>query len=604
MAVKKINSYEVLDTLGIGGMGQVFKVRHTFNGGIFAIKSLHIQYCTDPEFRKRFENEAQILNKLNHPNIVKVHDFFEFEGGLYFVMDYVDGKPLSRIIGQEVGPIVSEKAIPMFSQILAGMRHAHEQGVIHRDLKPSNILVTPDGKIKITDFGIAKADDGGKFTRTGTKMGTLSYMSPEQVIGKGVDNRSDIYSLGITLYEMLAGKLPFKYDKDTSDFEMMNRIINEPLPDPREHYPYIPEKYVDIVKHATKKKQEERIQTIEEFERLLGAESVEVSSAYKRKTAKFSPYELGDLATQKIDLSETPTKVDSDQIYEDLRVEQLATLLIKRKKKKKIMFGVLGIFLFVYIAIFTLLKPSKTDVTTNNIKSKLVQIEEPNPTNLPEMVFVKGGTFKMGSNDYDNEKPIHTVTVNDFYIGKYEVTQKEWEEVMRNNPSGFKGANRPVENVSWNDIQEFLKKLNEKSAKGGHAGKKYRLPTEAEWEYAAKGGNQSKGYKYSGRTNISEVAWYDGNSSSQTHEVGQKQPNELGIYDMTGNVWEWCSDWYDNNYYKSSPSKNPQGASSGEFRVLRGGSWSDDDSDCRSSVRGWYYPDIRGLNNGFRLAQE
>ena len=176
----------------------------------------------------------------------------------------------------------------------------------------------------------------------------------------------------------------------------------------------------------------------------------------------------------------------------------------------------------------------------------------------PQMVLVKGGTFQMGSNERDDEKPIHAVTVGDFYIGKYEVTQKEWEAVMGSNPSRFKGANRPVELVSWNSIQEFLQKLNSK------AGKHYRLPTEAEWEYAAKGGNQGQNYECSGSNSIDEVAWYNGNSSRQTHEVGQKQPNELGIYDMSGNVWEWCSDWYDANYYSSSPSKNPQGPSSGE----------------------------------------
>ena len=233
-----------------------------------------------------------------------------------------------------------------------------------------------------------------------------------------------------------------------------------------------------------------------------------------------------------------------------------------------------------------------------------VTVTDPNTSAVYEfrqstgnMVFVEGGTFQMGSNEGDDEKPIHTVTVGDFYIGKYEVTQKEWEAVMGSNPSNFKGANRPVENVSWNDIKEFLQKLNFKS------GKQYRLPTEAEWEYAARGGNQGQNFKYSGSNSIDEVAWYNGNSSSQTHEVGQKQPNELGIYDMSGNVWEWCSDWYDANYYSSSPSKNPQGPSSGSSRVLRGGSWGVN-VVCRSSFRDWGYPGVRYSSSGFRLAQE
>jgi formylglycine-generating enzyme required for sulfatase activity len=169
-----------------------------------------------------------------------------------------------------------------------------------------------------------------------------------------------------------------------------------------------------------------------------------------------------------------------------------------------------------------------------------------------EMVLVQGGTFTMGSNSGDSdEKPLHQVTLSDFYIGKYEVTQKQWREIMGNNPSHFNGDERPVEYVSWNDAQEFIRKLNAKT------GQKYRLPTEAEWEYAACGGQQSRGYTYSGSNDINAVAWYGNNSNNKTHAVGQKQANELGLHDMSGNVWEWCGDWYDN--YSSGAQTNPAG---------------------------------------------
>ena len=219
-----------------------------------------------------------------------------------------------------------------------------------------------------------------------------------------------------------------------------------------------------------------------------------------------------------------------------------------------------------------------------------------------EMVYVKGGTFTMGataeqgSDAYDDEKPTHSVTLSDFYIGKYEVTQAQWKAVMGSNPSYFKGDNLPVENVSWNDIQEFIKKLN------AQTGKRFRLPTEAEWEYAARGGNQSKGYKYSGSNSISEVAWYDGNSGDKTHPVGQKTPNELGIYDMSGNVWEWCQDWYSSSAYSSSSQTNPTGPSSGSSRVLRGGSWYYYARYCRVSNRSFSGPAGRNGSSGFRLA--
>lgn len=215
------------------------------------------------------------------------------------------------------------------------------------------------------------------------------------------------------------------------------------------------------------------------------------------------------------------------------------------------------------------------------------------------MVFVQGGTFVMGSNDGgSDEMPAHSVTVSDFHIGKYEVTQKQWRQIMGSNPSFFKGDNLPVENVSWNDVQEFIAKLNEMS------GENYRLPTEAEWEYAARGGKKSKNYTHSGSNNLDEVGWYWDNSGNRTHDVGTKQPNELGIYDMSGNVGEWCNDWYDVNYYQTSPSSNPQGANSGRSRVLRGGAWGGDNRYCRVADRGWGAPEYRVNLVGFRLVRK
>ena len=216
-----------------------------------------------------------------------------------------------------------------------------------------------------------------------------------------------------------------------------------------------------------------------------------------------------------------------------------------------------------------------------------------------EMVKVEAGTFMMGAtsemqNPYDDEKPVHQVTLtNDYYMGKYEVTQNLWKAVMGRNPSKFKGDDLPVEKVSWDDCQEFISKLNSMT------GRKFRLPTEAEWEYAARGGKKSRGYQYSGSSKMSEVAWYTANSGSKTHPVGKKQANELGLYDMTGNVLEWCQDWY--GFYVSSSQTNPTGAFSGFFRVFRGGSWYGNSGICRLSCRDSYNPDNRNFDLGLRL---
>ena len=220
---------------------------------------------------------------------------------------------------------------------------------------------------------------------------------------------------------------------------------------------------------------------------------------------------------------------------------------------------------------------------------------------MANMVYVEGGTFVMGATDeqgsdaYDREKPTHQVTLSSFSINKYEVTQEEWQIVMGNNPSWFKGAKRPVEKVSWEECQEFIRKLN------AMTGCRFRLPTEAEWEYAARGGNKSHGYKYAGSNDLKSVGWYDFNCRNETHKVGSKQPNELGLYDMSGNVWEWCQDWYEE--YSPSSQTNPSGSSYSGVRVFRGGSWINNSRNCRVSERRKYYPDGLGGLLGFRLAQ-
>jgi formylglycine-generating enzyme required for sulfatase activity len=213
------------------------------------------------------------------------------------------------------------------------------------------------------------------------------------------------------------------------------------------------------------------------------------------------------------------------------------------------------------------------------------------------MKFVKipAGTFMMGSNGLNqNEQPVHYVTISSaFYMATTTVTQKQWRAVMGNNPSYFKGANRPVENVSWDDAQEFIERMNQREPDKG-----YRLPTEAEWEYACRAGTTGECYG-----DLDAIAWYDGNSGGATHPVGQKQPNAWGLYDMNGNVWQWCQDWFGENYYGSSPATDPQGPSMGPFRVFRGGAWSFLASCVRSANRSGFYPGGRTSLLGFRLVR-
>lgn len=221
------------------------------------------------------------------------------------------------------------------------------------------------------------------------------------------------------------------------------------------------------------------------------------------------------------------------------------------------------------------------------------------PTIGMEMVSVPKGCFQMGSNSGENdEKPIHKVCITkDYYLGKYEVTQGQWQKIMGNNRSYFKkGNNYSVEKASWNDIQTFIRKLNNKT------GKHYRLPTEAEWEYACRSGGKDQ--KYCGGNHVDGLAWYNSNSGHTTHPVGQKSPNGLGLYDMSGNVWEWVQDYYGENYYQSSPINDPKGVSSSLYRSLRGGSWNSGQGGLRSAIRIRKTSNVRNYNFGFRLAQD
>ena len=223
--------------------------------------------------------------------------------------------------------------------------------------------------------------------------------------------------------------------------------------------------------------------------------------------------------------------------------------------------------------------PNKKSVTIGNISFT--------------MVYVEGGTFSMGSDTNESEKPIHKVTLSPYYICETEVTQELWNAVMGYNPSSFKGAQYPVEKVSWNECWDFINKINDTT------GLSFRLPTEAEWEFAARGGNKGCGNKYSGSNMLDDVGWYENNTGESTCNVKLKQGNELGLYDMSGNVWEWCQDWYGS--YSSDSQTNPKGTSMGRLRVYRGGCWRSEASNCPVSVRGAAHPDSQYYDLGLRL---
>jgi formylglycine-generating enzyme required for sulfatase activity len=375
-------------------------------------------------------------------------------------------------------------------------------------------------------------------------------------------------------------------------------------------------------------KEQKRIEVEEkrlEEERL--SEEKRIKDEENRRVAEKRRLEEERLAEEK-KLEEERLSEEGRLWREEIRLQN-ERIKLEKKKRRKIIGRRVALAVVVVVAVFL-----GYILVNNYLKEK--QMAENYKRILPElkenMVLVEGGTFTMGgtseqgSGAGSDEKPAHEVTVSSFYMAKYEITQEQWESVIGSNPSDFKGAKRPVENVSWYDVVEFCNKLSEKEGltpcytinkqnkdpnnEDKYDEKKwtvtcnfkangYRLPTEAEWEYAARGGNKSKGYKYSGSDNIDEVGWYEGNSNSQTHEVGTKLPNELGLYDMSGNVMEWCWDWYGD--YNSGSQTNPTGPSVGSYRGLRGGSWFDNSEYCRVANRFNLNPFLWDFDSGFRL---
>ncbi len=579
---EQVQNFRVVRSIGSGGMSEVYLVRDNLDRQ-FAMKVLSANLTRDPTFKERFRHEAKIMATLNHPSIVKLHSYIEPDDKFCLVMEYVEGGSLKDLI-RRTGPIPEERALKIFRQIAEALAYAHGKGVIHRDIKPSNILIGEDDSVKVMDFGIARMTESPGLTRTGTQMGTLVYMSPEQIRdSKHVDCKSDVYSLGVTLYEMLTGKAP--YDEATdSDYDIRVSIVNKALPDPRQVYPHISGRAVSLITEMTRKESGVRPDIAGSLS-LLEEKRDEMASAPPSREKKEPPRH-----------QPVPAAPENPE----------PAVKPHRRRYSR----VIAVVLLVLIAagIVWLIDSSKKGPAE---VEPAVDVSE-----LDDLVLVEGGTFQMGSDSGDeDEKPVHAVTLSSFYMGKYEVTQAQWQAVMGSNPSNFKGDNLPVEQVSWYDAVEFCNKLSLKegltpcySGSGtsitcDFTANGYRLPTEAEWEYAARGGNSSRNFTYSGSNDLGAVGWFADNAGSHTHPAGQKLSNELGLYDMSGNVYEWCWDWYDSAYYGKSPGAGPQGAGSGSYRLLRGGSWIVDDSLCRVSFRDGNSPDNSRNYIGFRVSR-
>ena len=537
--------------------------------------------------REKFRKEARRIRKLNSRHVVKVRDLFDDNDTSYYVMDFIDGESLSARLHREQRPLTEAEVCSLLPQVLDGLQTLHAERIWHLDLKPANIMVDREGTVVLIDLGASKqlqTADGVSVSTSSAMAYTQGYAPPEQMDQhfERCGPWTDLYALGATLFHLLTLQRPPSASDILDDADAALAM------------PGVSSRMQQLVRWLMTPGRNGRPQSVEEINRFLN-EGAEI----KQDSPNASSSETKPIMPS----NDEETLIRDQGKHVDAAISKpLSPKLDKpngdRKKRRWIYLLLLALCLFVGIILIRFILPKTEDESSTSVveqESSILNID-----NLTDkMVYVSGGTFTMGatseqgSDAEDDEKPTHSVTVSDFYICKYEVTQTLWKEVMGNNPSSWKGDNLPVENVSWDDCQDFIRKLNTLT------GKNFRLPTEAEWEFAARGGNKSRGYKYAGSNNIGDVAWYDGNSGNKTHVVGTKSPNELGIYDMSGNVYEWCQDWYGD--YSSASQTNPTGASNGSNRVLRGGSWYSYARICRSSDRDGGTPVSRYYYYGFRL---
>ena len=568
--------YQLTQLIGRGGMGSVYRARRLrFEGTDVAIKVLHKQVI-DEDTRRRFRREATAAARLSmHPNIVTIHDFEDGKNDqslAYIVMELLEGKALNEILRQETR-IEPTRAVALMSETCDGVQFAHEQNVIHRDLKPHNIVVLPLGSggrsetVKLVDFGLAKLRStqlsslSESLTPAGTRLGTPVYMSPEACRGESLDARSDIYSLGATMYHMLTGRPPFFAE---SFLELQWKHVNEKPPSLQINGGKLLA-LENVIMQALEKDPDKRQQDARSF-------GTQLRDALNQPVPAPLPAPP----------SPEPFKPAlSEYTFEVARIGSGGEVIERSTGKAKCFRERIG-------------------------------------DELLEMVEIPGGRFVMGSPDHedgrhDDEGPQREVNLKTFYMGKHEITQAQWraiaasEKINRDvalSPARFRGDKKPVERVSWPEAVEFCLRLSRLT------GRAYRLPTEAEWEYACRAGMETP---FCCGVNISDdVVNYNssfpyGNAPSvegrsTTTAVGSLgYANNFGLFDMLGNVWEWCQDVYRPSYEGAPADGSAWLGRDNMPRVIRGGSWRAQATDCGSAARNSSAPLTHEDDIGFRV---
>jgi eukaryotic-like serine/threonine-protein kinase len=519
----KMPPWELVQLVGMGGFGEVWQVQHPKLFDKYAVK-----FCLDAPSAKSLQREVRTLFELRkqlpkHPHIVELVELNLDHEPYWLAFEFVEGGTLDALMRAK--SFSWQEALTILQPLIAGMAAVHDVGIVHRDLKPANILLTADGRAKITDFGIGKVltetQPQSRLTQlTFVGAGSFGYMSPEQAEGKPAHSSDDVYALAVILLQMLTNSLQSP--------RFVHRTITRLS---------VPQALQTILLNCLEEPRESRIQTAREFLKKL--ESLQEIPVAPRVEEKETPPPKPVISIQ------------PGQVFQD-----------------KLKDGSLG----------------------------------------PKVVWLPKGKFKMGSTGWfsdGTEKPIHEVSINyEFGVGQYQVTFAEYDKfcdaTKREKPSdyGWGRGNRPVIVVNWNDATSYCEWLSEQT------GEKYRLLSEAEWEYACRAGSTGK-YCFGDDVNqLGNYGWYDKNSGNRTHPVGEKKANQFGLYDMHGNVWEWCEDvWHGN--YNGAPVDGSAWMNGGESNrhLLRGGSRINYDLNLRCAFRKRFDTTPWDYFRGFRLSR-
>jgi serine/threonine-protein kinase len=597
-----LGSYILLGRLGEGGMGRVYKAKHQNLDRVAALKVFRKELLADVDMEviTRFYQEIEAVGRLSHPHVIHAYDAGPVGPTHFLAMEYLESIDLGRLVRQS-GPLRVDQACDYIRQAALGLQHAHERGLVHRDLKPSNLLValpapnrvlppgaTSHGLVKVLDLGLARLQLTSMrsahhhLTMTGDFMGTPDYMAPEQADDPHqADSRADLYSLGCTFYHLLTGRVPFP---GGSFLQKVNRHRDEEPTPIQQLRPDVSAGVAGVVRRLMAKKPAQRFQNAAHVASVLAA-----------------------LLNGSETLSDVETLSVSQLGVEQPRSERRkwALLILAAASIPLVLIAGLVVLLIVHARPDGKPRPG-TDVKTVPETAKVIT----NSIGM-KLRLIPPGKFAMGSLPNEvgrraDEGPQHNVTISrPYYIGVYEVTQQQYAAVMGTNPAVFGktnggGPDHPVENVHWHDAVAFCQKLTDSTAEKS-AGRSYRLPTEAEWEYACRAGSQTP-YYFESAAELPKHAWYSPTANARTHPVGKCEPNPWGLYDMYGNVWEWCSDYY--APYTPADAIDPTGVATGTMHVFRGGAWNDVASDMRSAHRWHFGVGSAQFNIGFRVVCE